>query len=71
MVARLKKIDAVVSHKVDQPVLVRNPARPCARQQMPQRLGLPYPGEWFPQHSLDQIQDPHGDLTIAFKPMNQ
>ena len=69
MVARLQKIDAVASHKVDQTVLIRDPARPSSGQKMSQRFGLASAGEWLTQHCFDQIQDPHGDLAIGCNPI--
>jgi hypothetical protein len=52
MVARLKKIDPVASHPVNQSVFLGDPTRPGSCQKMPQRFGLANPGEWIAQHGF-------------------
>jgi hypothetical protein len=42
VVASLKKVDPVVLHAIDDPMLLSNPPRPTTVQQVTQRLGLSY-----------------------------
>jgi hypothetical protein len=69
VIAGLEKIDPVFSDDIDDPVLLGQPPRPRAREDMLQRLGLADAMEGISQNGLDEVQSPKGNSAIDLDPM--
>jgi hypothetical protein len=69
VVARLKEINALVSHEVHQPVLLRHAPRPTSVKVELQRLRFPNAVERIPQNGLHEFQDSKGRLAFRSNPV--
>ena len=56
MIARLEEIDALITHQINDPMLLRQPARPGARRKVSQGFGLANALEGIAQNGFDQIK---------------
>jgi hypothetical protein len=66
VVSSLQEIDGFVTDAIDQPVFLRDAARPAPGQYIPQRLRLSWAFERVAHYGLNQIEDAdrHAPLTI-------
>ncbi len=69
VVSGLEKIDSVIGHEVHDSVFLREPPRPHAGCEMPERLRLADPGERISEDCLDEIQCPECDLAVSLHPV--
>jgi hypothetical protein len=67
----LEEIDPVFTDDIDDPVLLGQPSRPGAREDVLQRLGLTDTGEGVSQNGLDEIQSPQGNSAINLDPVSE
>src|SRR3954447_7800352 len=68
VIARLKELDPIVRHEVDQPMLLRESSRPRSGSQILQRLRLPDSREWVAKGGFDEIERTKRDLPIIGNP---
>ncbi len=71
MVSRLKEMNPVFLHQIDQTMFLRDAPGPNARTQSLQRLGFTFPAKRIPHYRLDQTKDPQGYLAVLFNPINK
>jgi hypothetical protein len=68
MIFGLEEIKARSANAIDQPVLLRDPARPAACEQILEWLRLANPNKWITKGGLYQVENPQCDALIAFNP---
>ncbi len=71
MVARLKEIDAVVPHQVDQPMFLRHPPRPASVKVELQRFRLSDAFERIPENGFRELQNSQSGLALRSNPVTQ
>jgi hypothetical protein len=71
VVAALKEVDAVVPDQVDNPVFLRETARPDVGAEVSQRLRLPYADEWVSHDGLDKLQETQSGPSIDLDPVTE
>ena len=71
MVASLEKIDRLIADAVHQPMLLRQTARPTAREKILERPGLAGPLEGIAHDCLHKIQHPDGGAPLVLDPKPQ
>ncbi len=64
MITRLKKIDSLAAHLVNQPMLLRNSSRPHAAKLVLEWLRLTNALEWIFHNILSQKQDPKSYFPV-------
>ena len=69
VIACLKKIDAIIRHAIDKPVLLRDPPRPAAFQHIAKRFGFPNAREWITHDCLDKIKEADSRIAFGFDPV--
>lgn len=69
VVSGLKKIDALSAHRVDQPMLFGDPARPSPREYVLEGLRFADTLERIAHNRLHQIENPKRHATIRLDPV--
>lgn len=68
VIAAHEKVDPVVADQVDQPMLLRDPARPHVGTHVAQRFGLADPAEGVARDGFDQVKHTECDPAVSFDP---
>ena len=69
MVTRLEETNRIVSHLIDNPVFLGQPAGPESRKLSSQGFWFRNPCEWVPQSRSDDPQEPQRGLAISSNPV--
>jgi hypothetical protein len=69
VIPRLKKTYALGGHRVHQPMLLSDPARPRPREDVLQRLGFAETLERIAHHGFHEIENAESDAAVGFDPV--
>jgi hypothetical protein len=69
--ARLEEVDPIVRNTVDDPMFLREAARPDAGSQIFEGLRSAYSREWIPEDCFDKIKRPKRNPSVCLDPISQ
>lgn len=69
MVARLQEIDPIVTYHVDEPMFLRNTARPDIPTEIFEWFWFPNPAKWIAYDRFYQGQDAKSGTAIGLDPV--
>jgi hypothetical protein len=70
VIAGLKKIDPLRTHRIDQPMFLGDAARPRIGKNVSQRFGFSDALERIPHHRFHEVNQSKGDAAIIFDPVS-
>lgn len=71
VVSALKEVESIVTHQVDEAMLLGDSTRPDVGTEVPDRLGLADTREGVTADGFDEVHDLQGHTTIRLNPKPQ
>jgi len=69
VVSRLQEINPIITHQIDQAVLLRQPPRSCPGREVAQRLRLADALEGVAQDGFDQVKGAQCQFPVSIHPV--
>jgi hypothetical protein len=71
MIARLDKVNSIITDDIDKPMLLCDAPRPHAWSKILQGFRLAHPSKWVAHNCLDQREDTEGGASFSLYPIAQ